>query len=65
MESMQVALESVVSSIFDGSNEFAGGSSEVHVALCGIFEGLLTTCPYSVRGSMFMIPIPTKKLCLP
>ncbi|KAG4112692.1 hypothetical protein ERO13_D13G177400v2 [Gossypium hirsutum] len=41
MESMQVALESVVSSIFDGSNEFAGGSSEVHVALCGIFEGLL------------------------
>ncbi|XVF06240.1 hypothetical protein REPUB_Repub06bG0030700 [Reevesia pubescens] len=41
MESMQVALESVVSSIFDGSNEFAGGSSEVHLALCRIFEGLL------------------------
>ncbi|KAK6243201.1 hypothetical protein QUC31_009610 [Theobroma cacao] len=41
MESMQVALENVVSSIFDGSNEFAGGSSEVHLALCRIFEGLL------------------------
>ncbi|XP_022719250.1 protein HASTY 1 [Durio zibethinus] len=41
MESMQVALESVVSSIFDGSNEFAGGSSEVHLAVCRIFEGLL------------------------
>ncbi|KAE8710564.1 hypothetical protein F3Y22_tig00110321pilonHSYRG00385 [Hibiscus syriacus] len=41
MESMQAALESVVSSIFYGLNEFAGGSSEVHLALCGIFEGLL------------------------
>ncbi|GMJ11206.1 HASTY, HASTY 1 [Hibiscus trionum] len=41
MESMQAALENVVSSIFDGSNEFAGGSSEVHLSLCGIFEGLL------------------------
>ncbi|KAK5771883.1 hypothetical protein PVK06_048137 [Gossypium arboreum] len=41
MESMQMALENVVISIFDGSNEFAGGSSEVHLALCRIFEGLL------------------------
>ncbi|KAK8546003.1 hypothetical protein V6N13_067243 [Hibiscus sabdariffa] len=41
MESMQMALENVVSSIFDGSNQFAGGSSEVHLALCKIFEGLL------------------------
>ncbi|XVF42101.1 hypothetical protein PTKIN_Ptkin01aG0333100 [Pterospermum kingtungense] len=41
LESMQVALENVVSSIFDGSNEFAGGSSEVHLTLCRIFEGLL------------------------
>ncbi|KAL4342355.1 hypothetical protein GQ457_08G009780 [Hibiscus cannabinus] len=41
MESMQMALENVVSSIFDGSNQFAGGSSEVHSALCRIFEGLL------------------------
>ncbi|XVF31221.1 hypothetical protein REPUB_Repub16aG0127000 [Reevesia pubescens] len=41
MESMQVALESVVSSIFEGSNEFAGGSLEVHLALCSVFEGFL------------------------
>ncbi|XVE89810.1 hypothetical protein DITRI_Ditri20bG0024300 [Diplodiscus trichospermus] len=41
MESMQVALENVVSSIFDGSKEFAGESSEAHLALCRIFEGLL------------------------
>ncbi|KAG8472806.1 hypothetical protein CXB51_034690 [Gossypium anomalum] len=41
MESMQMALENVVISIFDGSNEFAGRSSEVHLTLCRIFEGLL------------------------
>ncbi|XP_039027828.1 protein HASTY 1-like isoform X2 [Hibiscus syriacus] len=41
MESMQMALENVVSSIFDGSNQFPGGSSEVHSALCRIFEDLL------------------------
>ncbi|KAF2298552.1 hypothetical protein GH714_024089 [Hevea brasiliensis] len=41
MESTQVALENVVSAIFDGSHEFSGGSSEVHLALCRIFEGLL------------------------
>ncbi|KAJ8747704.1 hypothetical protein K2173_014548 [Erythroxylum novogranatense] len=41
MESMQVGLENVVNAIFDGSSEFAGGSSEVHIALCRIFEGLL------------------------
>ncbi|XP_075659469.1 protein HASTY 1 [Castanea sativa] len=41
MESMQLALENIVISIFDGSNEFGGGSSEVQLALCRIFEGLL------------------------
>ncbi|XP_065852702.1 protein HASTY 1 [Euphorbia lathyris] len=41
MECTQVALENVVSAIFDGSSEFAGGSSEVHLALFRIFEGLL------------------------
>lgn len=41
MESMQVGLESVVSTLFDGSNEFAGGSSELHLPLCRMFEGLL------------------------
>ena len=51
-----MALENVVSSIFDGSNEFAGGSSEVHLALCRIFEGLLTTFSYFIRGSRFIIP---------
>ncbi|KAF3454376.1 hypothetical protein FNV43_RR04823 [Rhamnella rubrinervis] len=41
MESMQLALDNVVSTIFDGSNEYAGGSSEIQLALCSIFEGLL------------------------
>lgn len=39
MESTQVALENVVSAIFDGSHEYSGGRSEVHLALCRIFEG--------------------------
>lgn len=43
MEGTQVALENVVSAIFDGSNEFAGGSSEVHLALFRIFEGFSLT----------------------
>ncbi|XP_004291993.1 PREDICTED: protein HASTY 1 [Fragaria vesca subsp. vesca] len=41
MESMQSALENVVSTIFDGSNVIGGGHSEVQVGLCRIFEGLL------------------------
>ncbi|ESQ49570.1 hypothetical protein EUTSA_v10022131mg, partial [Eutrema salsugineum] len=41
MESQQLALDCIVATIFDGSNELAGGSSEVHYALRGIFEGLL------------------------
>ncbi|VVA96522.1 unnamed protein product [Arabis nemorensis] len=41
MDSQQLALDCIVATIFDGSNEFAGGSSEVHYALRGIFEGLL------------------------
>ncbi|CAL9003504.1 unnamed protein product [Prunus brigantina] len=41
MESMQLALENVVSTIFDGSNEIGGGHSEVQHGLCKIFEGLL------------------------
>ncbi|KAB2629806.1 protein HASTY 1 [Pyrus ussuriensis x Pyrus communis] len=40
-ESMQSALENVVSTIFDGSNEIAGGHSEAQLELCRIFEGLL------------------------
>ncbi|KAF9605389.1 hypothetical protein IFM89_016966 [Coptis chinensis] len=41
MESMQPALELVASTIFDGSSEHVGGSSEVQLAVCQIFEGLL------------------------
>ncbi|KAG6646453.1 protein HASTY 1 [Carya illinoinensis] len=41
MESMQLALDNVVNAVFDGTNEFGGGSSEVQLALCRIFEGLL------------------------
>ena len=43
MESTQVALKNVVSAIFDGSNDYAGGNSEVHLALCRIFEGFFAT----------------------
>jgi exportin-5 len=41
MESMQVALENVVNAVFDGSNGYAAVSSEVHLALCRVFEDLL------------------------
>ncbi|XP_057961028.1 protein HASTY 1 isoform X2 [Malania oleifera] len=41
LESMQLALENVVIAIFDGSNELGGGSSEIQLALHGVFEGLL------------------------
>lgn len=41
LESMQLALENVVAAVFDGSEEFARGSSEIQLALCRIFEGLL------------------------
>lgn len=41
MESMQSALENVVSAVFDGTNEVGGSTSEVHIALCRIFEGFL------------------------
>ncbi|CAI0384286.1 unnamed protein product [Linum tenue] len=41
MESVQVSLENIVASVFDGSNEFSGGGTELHLALCRIFEGLL------------------------
>lgn len=39
MESMQLALDNVVSTIFDESNEVVSGSSEVQHALGKIFEG--------------------------
>lgn len=43
MESMQMALETVVIAIYDGTNEFGldGVTSEVQLALHRVFEGLL------------------------
>lgn len=41
MESMQLALETIVNAIFDGSVDHGGGSSEIHFALHSILEGLL------------------------
>ncbi|KAI4301872.1 hypothetical protein L6164_035110 [Bauhinia variegata] len=41
MESMQLALENVVNAIFDGSNDITKLNTEVQLALCRIFEGLL------------------------
>ncbi|OWM66976.1 hypothetical protein CDL15_Pgr000428 [Punica granatum] len=40
-ESMHSALENVVNSVFSGMDELPGGSAEVQLALCSIFEGLL------------------------
>ncbi|KAK3011154.1 hypothetical protein RJ639_011098 [Escallonia herrerae] len=41
VESMQLALENVVSAAFEGSNVYGGTSSETQQTLCRIFEGLL------------------------
>lgn len=40
MDSQQLAFDCIVATVFEGSNEFAGGSSEVHFSLRGIFEGM-------------------------
>lgn len=41
MKSQSIALESILRRLFCGSNEFAGGSPEVHFQLQVIFEGVL------------------------
>ncbi|KAL3843984.1 hypothetical protein ACJIZ3_001387 [Penstemon smallii] len=41
IESMHLALENVVSTIFDGSNEYCKYSTEVQLSLHRMFEGLL------------------------
>ncbi|KAK9137001.1 hypothetical protein Sjap_007595 [Stephania japonica] len=41
MEGLRLALETVVCAIFDGSNEVAGVSPEVQLAICKTFEGFL------------------------
>ncbi|KAL0397329.1 UNVERIFIED_CONTAM: protein HASTY 1 [Sesamum calycinum] len=41
IESMHLALENVVSAIFDGSNEYGKNSAEIQLSLHQIFEGLL------------------------
>lgn len=39
MESMHLALETIVNAIFDGSAEVGGGVSEIQVASHSILEG--------------------------
>ncbi|CAN1348102.1 Protein HASTY 1 [Linum perenne] len=41
MESVQASLEIVAIAVFDGTNESTGPSSEPHLAVCRIYEGLL------------------------
>ncbi|VFQ94409.1 unnamed protein product [Cuscuta campestris] len=41
LESMRLALESVVNAVFDGQKEFGRRNSEVQISLCRTFEGLL------------------------
>lgn len=59
MESMESALDNVVSAIFDGSNEIGGGSSEVQLALCRIFEG------FFFFQFFRSFPHPTPLYCIP
>lgn len=40
IESMHSALDNVVNAVFGGLDVYPGGSSEVQMALCTIFEGL-------------------------
>lgn len=39
MESMQLALDNVVTAVFDGSNDFTKANAEIQFALCRTFEG--------------------------
>ena len=41
MESLQLALENIANTVFDGSGHFAKADAEVQLALYRIFEGLL------------------------
>lgn len=49
LESMQLALESIVSSVFDGSDELG----ESKLALCRTFQGFLLTSSFFDRPSFF------------
>ena len=49
MESMHLALENVVSAVFDESHEFGGSFSETQLALCRIFEGFPWTSFHIIR----------------
>ena len=40
LDSQQLAFDCIVATVFDGFSEFAGGSSDVHFSLRGIFEGM-------------------------
>lgn len=40
LDSQQLVFDCIVVTVFDGSNEIAGGSSDVHFSLRGIFEGM-------------------------
>lgn len=50
MESMQLALETVVNAIFDGSAEFVGGSFEIQFALQRILEGCPVSSQLNIRA---------------
>lgn len=41
LESMQLALENVVTAVFDGSSETVRSSSGVQQSLCRMFEGFV------------------------
>ena len=55
MESMQSALENVVSAVFDGSNQFGGATSEVQLALSRIFEGFFVISMYLIKNFRLLL----------
>lgn len=53
MESMQLALENVVSAVYDGSTEYDRVDSEIQLSLGIIFEGFPLTSSYIIKNIRF------------
>lgn len=53
LDSQQLAFDCIVATVFDGFSEFAGGSSDVHFSLRGIFEGMWYHILYPSSVSLF------------
>lgn len=54
MESIHLALENVINTVFDGSNEYSKHSTEVQLSLHRILEGLMTTTSIYMKLVFFI-----------